>query len=180
MPRHVLPDVLEPGLAVIFVGTAAGERSAREGAYYAHPGNKFWRTLFAVGLTPRLLAPAEFRTAPAYGIGFTDLCKTQSGRDHAIRDYDVAGFVRKIRRAAPGAVAFTSKTGAAKWAGVPTGALVYGLQPARGDFPPVFVLPSPSGAASGHWSIAPWGDLARWLRAARLIAPERSDRGIPR
>ena len=163
MARPVLPDVLRHGLAVVFVGTAAGDRSAKEGAYYAHPGNKFWRTLHAVGLTDRVLKPAEFGEAPGYGIGFTDLCKTQSGRDHAIDDYDVPGFERKMRRFAPGAVAFTSKTGAATWRGVTTAALRYGLQPQRLDFPPVFVLPSPSGAAAGHWQIEPWYELARWL-----------------
>ena len=35
----VLPDVLGPGLRIVFCGMAAGDRSAREGAYYADPGN---------------------------------------------------------------------------------------------------------------------------------------------
>ena len=33
----VLPDVLAPDLHVVFCGTAPGTRSARDGAYYAHP-----------------------------------------------------------------------------------------------------------------------------------------------
>ena len=41
----ILPDVLEPGLRVVFCGTAAGKASARAGAYYAGPGNAFWPTL---------------------------------------------------------------------------------------------------------------------------------------
>ena len=56
-----LPDVLRPDLDVVFVGTAAGRRSAAVGAYYAHPGNRFWKTLHSTGLTPRLFAPDEFR-----------------------------------------------------------------------------------------------------------------------
>ena len=53
MPKPILPDLLQPGLALVFCGTAAGRRSAAEGAYYAHPGNLFWRALHAVQLTPR-------------------------------------------------------------------------------------------------------------------------------
>ena len=166
----MLPDVLAKGLTIVFVGTAAGDRSAKEGAYYAHPGNKLWRTLHAVGLTPRLLNPSEFRDALAYGIGFTDLCKTQSGRDHAISEFDILGFEEKIKRYAPSVIAFTSKTGASLWSGIPTGTLRYGLQPERGEFPTVFVLPSPSGAAAGHWTIEPWRDLAAYAVTLRSRA----------
>ena len=165
--RHVLPDVLKPGLDVVFCGTAAGGRSAREGAYYAHPGNKFWRVLFEAGLTPHLMRPADFPRLPEFGIGATDLCKTQSGRDRAIDAFDVPAFERKIRRFAPRAVAFTSKTGASIWLGVSTGKLHYGLQPARAGFPAVFVLPSPSGAAAGHWTVEPWRELGTWIRERR-------------
>ena len=56
----VLPDLVRPGLRIVFCGTAAGTVSAARGAYYAHPQNKFWSALCAVGLTPRLLRPEEF------------------------------------------------------------------------------------------------------------------------
>ena len=82
---HKLPDVLTVGLRVVFCGTAAGVQSARAGAYYAGRGNKFWRTVFTVGLTPRLLEPAEFRTVTQYGIGLTDIAKTYSGADSGLR-----------------------------------------------------------------------------------------------
>ncbi len=55
----ILPDVLAPGLDIVFCGTGAGAWSARVGAYYGKPGNKFWPTLHAVGLTPRRREPAE-------------------------------------------------------------------------------------------------------------------------
>ena len=60
----MLPDVLEPNLRVVFCGTAAGSASARAGAYYAGPGNSFWRTIHAIGLTPRQLRPQEFASCP--------------------------------------------------------------------------------------------------------------------
>lgn len=48
--QDVLPDVLVPGLKVVFCGNAAGTVSARKGAPYAGPGNYFWRALHEVGL----------------------------------------------------------------------------------------------------------------------------------
>src|SRR3546814_7604122 len=55
----VLPDVLAPGLRLVFCGSAAGRKSAELGAYYAGPGNKFWPTLYEIGLTPRHFRPQD-------------------------------------------------------------------------------------------------------------------------
>ena len=66
-------------MRVVFCGTAPGAASARTGAYYAGPGNRFWLTLPEVGLTPVLLRPAEFARLADFGIGLTDISKTASG-----------------------------------------------------------------------------------------------------
>ena len=65
----VLPDVLQPGLKVVFCGTAVGNRSAAVGEYYAGRGNQFWRILHLTGLTPRLLEPREYMRLLEYGLG---------------------------------------------------------------------------------------------------------------
>lgn len=163
---HILPDVLQPGLALVFCGTAAGKRSAQEGAYYAHPGNLFWRALAEVGLTPRRFAPHEFPQLPALGIGFTDLAKFHSGNDSELpRDaFDVAALVAKIELHAPRWLAFTSKHGAR--AALGRAVVAWGEQPERIGDTRVFVLPSPSGQARGHWSIEPWWELAVRVRGA--------------
>ncbi len=57
---------------------------ARVGAYYAGPGNYFWPTLHAIGLTPRQLSPTEFPLLLEWGIGLTDACKTALGSDREI------------------------------------------------------------------------------------------------
>ncbi len=162
--EHILPDVLQGGLALVFCGTAAGTRSAREGAYYAHPGNLFWRALAEAALTPRLYAPHEFVLLPTLGIGFTDLAKFHSGNDSELpRDaFDVAALVAKIERFAPRWLAFTSKHGAKAALGRAISG--YGVQPERIGATQVFVLPSPSGQARGHWSIGPWLELADLVR----------------
>ena len=94
----ILPDVLEPGLRVVFCGTAPGTASARAGAY-AGPGNRFWATLHEVGLTPVLLAPAEFAHLPEFGIGLTDVSKTASGSDLEVgrRGFD-HDFLQQLER----------------------------------------------------------------------------------
>lgn len=170
MPRRtddpVLPDLLQPGLALVFCGTAAGRRSAAEGAYYAHPGNLFWRALFEAELTPRLLAPAEFPQLIGYGMGLTDLAKRHSGNDAELpRDaFDVPALRAKIKRHAPRLLAFTSKNAARAVLGHAVG---YGLQDETIGGTQLFVLPSPSGQARGHWDIRPWQALAACYRVAR-------------
>lgn len=163
----ILPDVLQPGLALVFCGTAAGRRSAAEGAYYAHPGNLFWRTLFEAGFTPQPFAPAEFARLPSLGIGLTDLAKHHCGNDDELprHAFDVAGLIARIERFAPRMLAFTSKNGAR--AALGRAITRYGPQPERLGGADVFVLPSPSGQARGHWNIAPWQALATAMRADR-------------
>ena len=164
---HILPDLLRPGLALVFCGTAAGERSAREGAYYAHPGNLFWRALHEAGITPRRFVPADFPTLLELGIGLTDLAKRHSGNDADLpRDaFDVPGLLAKIERDRPRLLAFTSKTAARAALGrAITG---YGPQPERLGVTEVHALPSPSGQARRHWDIGPWRQLAIRYREVR-------------
>jgi len=160
--RDRLPDQLKPDLRLVFVGTAASARSAATGHYYAHPGNRFWRTLHAIGLTPRLYQPDEFPALLALGIGFTDLCKHGAGMDHVAlkAGVDVEGFIAKLRHYRPRTIAFTSKKAASLFYRVPTSAIAFGKQPPRDGLPDIFVLASPSGAASGAWTLEPWLQLA--------------------
>ena len=162
----IVEDVIRPGLAVVFCGTALGAASARRRAYYAGPGNKFWLMLAAVGLTPRRLEPEEYPLVTEWGIGLTDLCKTRSGSDAEIGlgGFDPDGLLVKIEAAAPRWLAFTSKHAAKNALGVK--AVDYGVyeQPFGGAA--VFVLPSPSGAASGHWDVTRWQELADLVAAA--------------
>jgi TDG/mug DNA glycosylase family protein len=161
-----LPDQLQPHLRLVFVGTAAGQRSADLGHYYAGPGNRFWRAIHEVGITPRRYEPHEFSALLKLGIGFTDLCKLGAGMDHQALTFpvDIAGFREKVRCYRPKTIAFTSKKAASLFYGRPTKAVALGRQPPQEDFPTIFVLASPSGAASGHWSVQPWQELADSLR----------------
>jgi TDG/mug DNA glycosylase family protein len=155
----ILPDVLAPGLRVVFCGTAPGAASARAGAYYAGPGNRFWTTLHEVGLTPVLLHPAEFSRLPEFGIGLTDISKTASGSDQEVgrRGIDPARLTAAITTASPANLAFNGKNAARGALGRPVD---YGPQDEEVGGATVWVLPSTSGAARGFWDIEPWRELA--------------------
>jgi TDG/mug DNA glycosylase family protein len=162
-----LPDQLLPNLRLVFVGTAASTRSAEVGHYYAHPGNRFWRAIHEAGITPRRYQPSEFASLLELGIGFTDLSKSGAGMDRQIAaaSIDVPGFKAKIEKYRPRTIAFTSKKAASLFYGRPSSGISLGRQPRDGGWPEIFVLPSPSGAASGHWTLEPWRELATWIAA---------------
>lgn len=173
---HVLPDRLRPDLPLWFVGTAAGPRSAAERAYYAHPGNRFWRALHEAAITPRLFTPQEYPNLLDLGIGLTDICKVSWGVDAAIarEHFDVAGFAAKVHRLRPRGLAFTSKTAASLYLGRPTHRLALGRQTetSASKAVAIFVLPSPSGLATSYWSIEPWREAGDFLWGA-APAPRR-------
>src|SRR3984893_756406 len=166
-----LPDQLRADLRLVFVGTAASTRSASVGHYYAHPSNRFWRALHEAGITSRRHEPNEFASLFELGIGFTDLSKSGAGMDHQIarQSFDVAGFKAKIHTYHPRTIAFTSKKAASLFYSKPTSALSLGRHPSTHGFPAVFVLSSPSGAASGHWTLQPWCELAEWIKPVGRI-----------
>ena len=148
-------------LRVVFCGSAAGAASARARAYYAGPGNRFWATLHRVGLTPRLLAPAEFRAVLRYGIGLTDLCKTESGSDSELsgESDDRAALAAKIMPAT-GRPSWPSTASARRSVFLGTGSLAYGEQTRRIGETAIHVLPSTSGAARRWWDEACWRRVA--------------------
>jgi TDG/mug DNA glycosylase family protein len=162
----VLPDLLAPGLAVVFCGTAAGAVSAQRGAYYAGPGNFFWRVLHEARLTPYRFAPAQFPDLLGLGIGLTDLNKRQFGQDADLdpAHWDVPGLVARLEACRPTRLAFTSKTAASVALGRPTGQLRAGPQNATLAGAEIWVLPSPSGQARRFWDKAPWLALGAAVR----------------
>lgn len=162
--EYIVPDVLQPGLKLVFCGTAPSKTSAAAGAYYANPQNKFWRVLHQVGLTPRKMDPQEFRSLPELGIGLTDVCKRHSGIDSVLPE---EGFTpdelrEKIRTHQPKMIAFTSKRAAQE--GLQKKKLTFGLQPEKFEGAEVFVLPSTSPLADSHFNLEHWQKLAEHVQ----------------
>ena len=162
--EYIIPDLLAPGLKLVFCGSALGAASARARAFYAKPGNKFWPTLHAIGLTPRRLAPAEYPALLDMGIGLTDMNKTQSGNDIELTPEhdDPQGLAAKLGAYRPAILAFTAKRPASVFLRAEFGMAKpppYGLQPQQFGGTKLFVLPSPSGRAGSFWDITPWQAL---------------------
>ena len=141
-------DLLRPGLKLLFCGYNPSLTSGRTGYHYAHPGNRFWRVLFAAGITDRLYVPHEDASLLDSGIGFTNLCTRPTRRaDELTREEIMAGaddLRARLERYLPRAVAYTG-IGVYKWFRA-TSKVGWGVQPASAvpDVTDV-VVPSPSG-----------------------------------
>jgi TDG/mug DNA glycosylase family protein len=163
----ILPDLLEEGLSLVICGTAPSLVSKQRQAYYAHPGNIFWKTLYEVGLTPRQLAANEYPDLLKHRIGLTDLNKTEWGADSELSrgGFDVAEFVEKMRRFRPRALAFSSKFAASKFFGRTE--LQYGRQRETCDGISIFIMPSTSGRARRYFDLSHWSALASYVKGER-------------
>jgi TDG/mug DNA glycosylase family protein len=167
-PAAVLPDLLADDLKIVFCGTAPGTVSAKRKQYYAHPQNKFWRTLHDVGLTPRLFDPSEYEKLLEFRIGLTDIAKFVSGMDSELPPGSldrkaIENLRERIARFGPRIIAFTSLTGGRKLAGPRA---TFGPQEVTIHATRVWILPSPSPAAHWNWDMAPWRALARAAQAS--------------
>jgi TDG/mug DNA glycosylase family protein len=155
----MLNDMLTDNLKLVICGTAAGNKSAELKQYYAKPGNRFWKTLYEVELTPILLSPSEYERLLSYGIGLTDLVKTKAGMDRTLNkaDFEIEIFRENIKQFSPKVLCFNGKHAAEMYFQRPVD---YGLQADCIGQTKVFVAPSTSGAASGFWNVEFWRDLA--------------------
>ncbi len=77
---RTIPDVLGPGLDVVFCGINPGLYSGFTGHHFARPGNRFWPALHAAGFTPRLLRPDEQDRLLEFGLGVTNLVARATAR----------------------------------------------------------------------------------------------------
>ena len=159
----ILPDLLNYNLNIIFCGTAASKKSKRLNAYYAGPGNKFWKALYEIGLTDIQLNPQEFKRLLEYNIGLTDICKTDYGNDNELdtSKYDVEGFNVKILEYKPNIVCFNGKNAAKAYLNQKK--VDYGYQDKRVGDSKIFIAPSTSGAANGYWDINKWKVLVNYF-----------------
>ena len=141
-------DLLRPGLKLVFCGYNPSLTSGRSGHHYAHPGNRFWRVLFASGITDRLYQPHEDERLLSLEIGFNNLCSRPTRRaDELSREEIRAGAEElrsKLEEFRPQVVAYTG-IGVYKWFRA-TSKANWGVQ----DAPAVpgvtdVVVPSPSG-----------------------------------
>lgn len=158
-----IPDVIAPGLDVLFCGINPGLWSAATGWHFARPGNRFWPALHRSGFTPRLLRPDEQGELPAYGLGITNLAARATARAGELTDDELrAGrrtLDRKVRRRGIRWLAVVGVT-AYRVAFAERDAVV-GEQALRLGSTRVWVLPNPSGLNAHYQLDALTAEFAR-------------------
>ena len=166
---HTLPDLLAPGLALVFVGLNPSEYSVREGHYFANPRNRFWPAFNRSALLPaemgRECNPADDSLLPEHGIGFTDVVKRPTPQGNALRAADYRQWAPALRQrllvCGPGLVCFhglTAYKAYLQYAESEKASPELGMQPRQIGVSNVFVVPNPS-PANARYSL---DDLAAW------------------
>jgi TDG/mug DNA glycosylase family protein len=149
-----VPDVLAPGLRVLFCGINPGLWSAAVGHHFARPGNRFWKALHRSGFTDRLLAPDEEPELLRRGLGITNLVdRATAAAADLTADELRSGAQRltaKVERTHPRVVAVLG-VGAYRTAFARPKATV-GPQPTPIAAASAWVLPNPSGL-NAHYQL---------------------------
>jgi TDG/mug DNA glycosylase family protein len=141
------PNILVPGLDVVFCGLNPGASAVRSGHSFSNPSNRFWPVLHLAGFTPVRLRPEEERRLLDYGCGITAVVERATVRadEVPLEEFRRAGptFERKIRAFRPRCVAFLGKRAIAAIGGKAD--ILWGRQPEPFADAMAWVLPNPSG-----------------------------------
>jgi double-stranded uracil-DNA glycosylase len=184
-----VPDLLGPGLRLLFVGINPGLWTAATQTHFAHPVNRFYPALLAAGIITRPVDPAAGMTEEdrahliARGLGISNVVHRATARaDELTRTELVEGGRRLqalVRRERPRVVAVAGITAYRSAFGRPRSTA--GRQPTdeatRADWDEdwgeaeVWVVPNPSGL-NAHETVASLAAAyAEPARAAGVLPP---------
>jgi TDG/mug DNA glycosylase family protein len=165
--NKTIPDVIAPGLRVLFCGINPGLYSGATGHHFARPGNRFWPALQLAGITEELVAPAEEKKLLGYGYGITNLVARATARADELAPEELVEGRRRllatVERYGPAYVAILGIS-AYRTAFVQRKAVV-GPQPDPLGGAKVWVLPNPSGL-NAHYQLPELANHFRLLRKA--------------
>src|ERR1700734_1502364 len=99
-----LPDLLRPGLDLVFIGINPSVYSVTQGHYFARNTNRFWpafsRSVLSEPARRALgvdrLEPMHDTMLPDHGIGFTDVVKRPTARADELSLEEFAAGVRDL------------------------------------------------------------------------------------
>ena len=165
--QSAVPDVLAPGLDVLFCGINPGRVSAAAAAHFANPRNDFWRLVHEAGFTPRPLEPDEQFELPRYGVGVTNAAYRTTPGSGDLRRADFAGSADRLERIArelgPRFIGFVGKEA---YRGTFGERPALGLQERGLGDTQLFVLPSTSPANAA----VPYDERRRWFRKLAALS----------
>jgi double-stranded uracil-DNA glycosylase len=168
--RHLtVPDVVAPGLRVLFCGINPGLYSAATGHHFARPGNRFWPALHRSGFTPRQFRPDEQEQLLGLGLGITNIVARATARADELTAQELRDggqvLLAKAARLRPrwvavvGVTAYRAAFGAA---GARVGPQELTVADTR-----LWALPNPSGL-NAHWTAGSLAEEFARLRAAAV------------
>jgi TDG/mug DNA glycosylase family protein len=162
-----LPDLLAPGLAIVFVGINPSRYAEAQGHYFARRSNRFWPAFSRSRLSlpareglglERLLAEHDV-LLPRFGFGFTDVVKRASNNAGEVTPEEFAAGVpallEKLEAVQPRIVCFNGLTAARAVIGRDA---ALGFQPGTLAGARAFAAPSPSGRNPLSNQLADWYD----------------------
>ena len=163
-----VPDLIAPGLKVLFVGINPGLYSAAVRHHFARPGNRFWPALHAAEFTERLLSPFEEGELLARGYGITNVVARATASAATLTPTELAAGGRRLRakvqRCHPRILAVLG-VGAYRTAFARPQA-AFGRQSETLGDTVLWVLPNPSGL-NAHYQLR---DLTRMFKQLRVAA----------
>lgn len=172
-----MPDIIAPGLYVLFCGINPGLYSGAVGHHFARPGNRFWRALQLAGFTRRLLSPFEERELLDCGLGITNLAARTTAKASELGARELAQGAKeleeKARRWRPAYVAVLGMDAYRKAFSRPAARL--GLQQEKLADAAIWLLPNPSGLNAHYPRVEDLAEVFRPLAEAAL--PRRSRSG---
>jgi TDG/mug DNA glycosylase family protein len=179
---HTLPDLLRPGLDLVFIGINPSVYSAQQGHYFARRTNRFWPSLSRSRLSEPIrralgverLEPQHDKVLLEHGIGFTDTVKRPTARadELSVAEFaaGVVALMAKLQASQPRIACFHGMMGYRPFHAIhrpDTAKPVLGPQPDRIGRTRLFVIPNPS-LANAHAS--PTEQTAWYDRLADALA----------
>ncbi|MEO5724414.1 MAG: mismatch-specific DNA-glycosylase [Ilumatobacteraceae bacterium] len=169
-----VPDLVGPGLRLLFVGINPGLWTAATQTHFAHPGNRFYPALLRAGIIEHEvdrvagMSDAERDVLLARGIGITNLVARATPKASDLSAVELrAGRTRLrefVRRHQPVVVAIAGITAYRTAFDVRTATM--GVQPDQLEGAELWVVPNPSGL-NAHETI---DSLATAYRAPAVAA----------
>jgi TDG/mug DNA glycosylase family protein len=164
---RAIPDVIAPGLRVLFCGINPGRYSGATGRHFARPGNRFWPTLHAAGFTDRLLTPWDHHAMLAAGFGITNLVNRTTATAAELGPEELRQGAERLlanaQRYEPAHVAVLGVT--AYRTAFERPKAVIGPQPEPLGPSRLWVLPNPSGL-NAHYQLPDFAAVFGTLREA--------------
>ena len=149
----VVPDLVGPGLRLLFVGINPGLWTAATQTHFAHPGNRFYPALLAAGILDRPIDRGTGMTADdrrylvERGVGITNVVHRATAKASELTAAELREGGAQLREFVgehrPEVVAIAGITAYRTAFGLPKARM--GEQPEPFEAARLFVVPNPSG-----------------------------------